>query len=173
MIDRADLRAVARIDGTYPRLSGGEKNLTDCAFAKLLDGVRYDAASLGRGALTATPALIAMPALIEEQLAVTKLGRVTDARPGVITKIEVEGLFVRYGTIRARFDNLIQIGSSSTQRFCAHGDSGALIFTPGTLQPVGLLIAASYSGGPHDAGWTWAHPIRQVEDALHVDLVSS
>jgi hypothetical protein len=154
---------VATLDGRYPRL-GGERPQLDCAFAFLNDSVPYDASLVDGGRLAATPA---PPG---EELEVTKVGYVTGARNGVVTKIEVDNIPVRYGEVKAFFDNVIQIASTSPARFAARGDSGALVYTTRTFQPVGLLFAASDAGGPHNAGWAWVHPIADVTRALSVDI---
>jgi hypothetical protein len=158
---------IGALDGAYPRLSGDDRKLADCAFAVLDDDVAYDAASVEGGAL------VAEPAEIVKALPVTKIGRVTNARPGFVKKIEIDNFGVRYGRIRAMFDGVMQIDSASPERFSAYGDSGALIYTAEGFHPVGLLFAASYIGGPHNAGWTWANPIHHVTNALNVDLVTS
>jgi hypothetical protein len=160
----AEPRVVAYLDGGYPRL-GAAGPVADCAFARVAEGVAYDPASLAFGTLNPTPAVIA------EKLAVTKTGRATPARLGIVEKVEIDGIWIRYGHLRVAFNDVIQIGSASSERFCKYGDSGALIYTYETSQPVGLLFATSYVGGPHDVGWTWAHPIQRVADALDVDLV--
>lgn len=161
---RAPGNRVATLDGGYPRLGGEGPKLADCAFAFLDDGVRYDAARVAGGRLVGTPASVV------EQTEVTKIGCVTDARSGVVTKIEVDNISVRYGEIKAFFNDVIQIGSTSAVRFAAQGDSGALVYTTRTFEPVGLLFAASDAGGPYNAGWAWAHPIGHVTEALDVRI---
>ena len=160
-------RTVGALDGTYPRLGASPPPPADCAFATLVDGARYDAATLEGGTLA-----LEAPRITRE-LVVTKAGRGTDARPGIVSKVEVDNVWVRYGPIRIGFEHVIQIGSASGRRFCDPGDSGALVYTAATFQPVGLLFATSLVGGPHNAGWTWAHPIRHVTDALRVELVNA
>lgn len=161
---RAPRSRVATLDGRYPRLGGEGPKLADCAFAFLDDGVRYDAASVDGGRLVATPATVA------EQTEVTKIGCMTGARNGVVIKIEVDNIPVRYGEIKTFFNNVIQIGSTSPARFAAQGDSGALVYTTRTFQPAGLLFAASDAGGPYNAGWAWAHPIGDVMQALDLEI---
>lgn len=163
---RAPRNGVAILDGRYPRLAGRPK-LVDCAFAYLLDGIAYDAGRVDGGTLAALPA----PAV--ERLDVMKIGSMTNARPGVVAKIEVDNVPVRYGAVKAFFNDVIQIAALSETRFATEGDSGALVYTARTFQPIGLLFATSYAGGPYDAGWTWAHPIEQVTEALGVDIVVS
>jgi hypothetical protein len=160
---RVQPNVVATLDGRYPRL-GGERPQLDCAFAFLNDGLPYDASRVDGDRLVATPA---SPG---EELEVTKVGYVTNARNGVVAKIEVDNIPVRYGEVKAFFNNVIQIGSASSARFAARGDSGALVYTTRTFQPVGLLFAASDAGGPYNAGWAWAHPIADVTRALNVDI---
>jgi hypothetical protein len=163
---RADggTNVIASLDGSYPRLE--RQAVADCAFAMLLDGVAYDPTSLDGGMLDPEPAMLSV------NLEVTKAGCVTPPRPGGITRIEIDDVWMRYGLTRIAFHGVVQIGSMSAQRFCDYGDSGALVYTTRTFQPVGMLFAASALGGPHEMGWTWVHPISQVLDALDVDLVA-
>lgn len=158
---------IAALDGGYPRLGAPGGSPADCAFATLAEGVAYDAASVVGGTLG--PAL---PNVITG-LQVTTVGRATSGRPGIVEDIEVDDVWMRYGGIRIAFHGVIRIGSASPERFCHYGDSGALVYTADTLQPVGLLFATSAIGGPHNVGWTWVHPIAQVMDALQVDLVTA
>jgi hypothetical protein len=156
------MRNIATLDGNYPRLKQGR---VDCAFAVLADAVSYDPGAVEGGRLMTTPAAIT------EKLEVIKTGSVTGMRHGVVTKIEVDDLPVRYGDLKVMFDGAIEIDSTSTLRFSAGGDSGALIHTRATLEPAGLLFASSDAGGLHNAGSTWAHPITQVIGALGVNLI--
>jgi hypothetical protein len=158
---------IGTLDARYPRLGSGSPNLTDCAFAFLDDGVPHDSSTVDGGALRSTFAAAF------ERLEVTKIGAATGVRKGVIDKVEVDNLPVRYGNIKAFFDDVIQIGAATRLSFARRGDSGALVYTTRTLQPVGLIFATSIAGGPHDAGWTWAHPIERVMATLGVDLVVS
>lgn len=154
---------VGTLDGSYPRLA--ERAPADCAFAVLDDRVAYDASSIEGGSMTTEHPFI------HERLEVTKVGRVTGARPGIVAGIEVDDVWIRYGRIHTRFDSVILISSANGERFCSPGDSGALVYTTRTFQPAGLLFATSWMGGPHDSGWTWVHPLPHVEEALGVDLV--
>jgi hypothetical protein len=158
-------KIVAALDGTYPRLAA--KAPADCAFASLVGGVQHDPATLDGGTLALDPPPIT------HDLRVAKVGRVTGVRLGVVQMIEVDNVCVRYGMMRVAFDGVIQIGSVSGGKFCEYGDSGALVYTADTFQPIGLLFATSFIGGPHNAGWTWVHPIRHVTEALQVDLVNA
>jgi len=163
MLDGGDVErdAVATLDGTYPTLGGAGPKVADCAFAALREGVRYDASRFSPE-----------PAEIVEQLAVVKLGRVTGLRRGVVLNIEVDNVAVRYGSVRAIFNDVIEIGSASRVKFSEYGDSGALVISEQTRQPVGLIFATAYVGGPFDAGVTWVNPITHVTTALNVDLVT-
>jgi hypothetical protein len=157
---------IASLDGDYPRLTARDGATADCAFAALNDGVDYDAVSVEGGSLTGVAA-DATPGL-----EVTKVGRATDARPGVVLKIEVDDVRLALGMRCVVFHDVIVIGSSTPQRFCDPGDSGALVYTAGTFQPVGLLFATSLMGGPHGAGQTWVHPARRVTEALNVEAIT-
>ncbi|HEX3070087.1 MAG TPA: hypothetical protein VHX14_16085 [Thermoanaerobaculia bacterium] len=156
---------IGTLDARYPRLGSGSRNLTDCAFAFLDDGIPHDSSTVDGGALRSTFA----QAL--ERLEVTKIGAATGVRKGIVDRIEVDNLPVRYGGIKAFFNDVIQIGAATQRSFAQGGDSGALVYATQTLEPVGLVFATSIAGGPHDAGWTWAHPIDRVAASLGVDIV--
>jgi len=162
---RSPRNRIGSLDGRYPRLGDAGRKHADCAFAALDDHVPYDPARVDGGML------VARVASAVEHVDVTKIGCVSGARKGVVAAIELDNIPVRYGEIKAFFDDVIQIGATSASRFAAGGDSGALIYTTHTRQPVGLLFATSYSGGPFDAGWSWAHPIDHVLRALDVDVI--
>lgn len=155
---------VGRLDGRYPRF--GERARADCAFAVLEEGVPHDASAVEGGTLSLERAPV------ERDLEVTKVGRITGARPGVVSMIEVDDVWIRYGRIHTPFHGVMLVASADGERFCAPGDSGALVYTTRTFRPVGLLFATSVAGGPHDAGWTWVHPVSVVEEALGVELVT-
>lgn len=162
---RAPRNRIATLDGAYPRLGGLGRKLTDCAFAPLADGILYDPALVEGGTL------VAIPAEASEQLDVMKTGCMTGTTGGVVMKVEVDDVPVRYGAIKAFFNDVIQIGSVSPARFAEGGDSGALVYARGTFQPVGFVFATSDIGGPFNAGWTWAHPFGQVMNALEVEMI--
>jgi hypothetical protein len=156
---------VGALDGTFPRLA--ESAAADCAFAVLNQGVAHDPSSLDSGPLSLERTLI------EPGLEVDKVGRITSARPGTVSQVEVDDVWIRYGRhLHVSFNGVIVVAAASARPFCSPGDSGALVYSSGSRQPVGLLFASSDLGGPYNAGWTWIHPASCVEDALGVDLVN-
>ena len=159
-------RVIASLDGAYPRLTDPARVVADCAFAALHDGIEYDAASVEGGTLTAGTAG-ASPGL-----RVSKVGRVTSARQGVVLAVEVDDVSLPLGMQRVVFHDVIVVGAATAERFCAHGDSGALVYTSAAFQPIGLLFATSLLGGPMNAGRTWIHPLQRVTKALNVDLIT-
>jgi hypothetical protein len=100
-------------------------------------------------------------------MTVMKNGMMTGSTIGIITDIGVGRLQVPYtglGTIF--FDNQIVVRGVSGGPFSSAGDSGSLIVTLATKQPVALLFA----GGQDQSGFvTYANLIGDVMDALDID----
>ena len=71
-----------------------------------------------------------------------------------------------------RFDCQIALDWAAEEPFARVGDSGSLIVDAGTRLAVGLLFAVTDTGGSNGRGWTYAHPLRAVLDALKVDLLT-
>jgi hypothetical protein len=92
-------------------------------------------------------------------LTVRKVGRTTDGTLGDIVGLSAD-IRVRYGTRFALFTDQLQIRGRN-EVFSRGGDSGALILSAGSFQPVGLLFA----GGNLD---TFANPITAVIRALGI-----
>jgi hypothetical protein len=100
------------------------------------------------------------PILATLGMSVRKCGRTTEATLGVITGIHVS-VRVGYGSSGvALFRNQLQIRGVGSV-FSQGGDSGSLVVTAGTRQPVGLLFAG---GGD----FTFANPIEAVIRALGI-----
>lgn len=95
-------------------------------------------------------------------LGVLKNGRTTQATVGVITATHVNGVRVRYSSGVAVFDDQVLVQGVSGKPFSQGGDSGSLIVSAGTRQPVALLFAGSPSH-------TVANPIGAVCNALGID----
>lgn len=94
-------------------------------------------------------------------LSVMKNGRTTQATQGLIIGIAVNNVRVGYGSGVAVFNNQIIIRGVGTGPFSQGGDSGSLIVSTGTRQPVGLLFAGS-------ATHTIANPIAAVMSKLGI-----
>jgi hypothetical protein len=98
-------------------------------------------------------------------LLVSKCGRTTQFTRGRITDCSAT-VRVGYGTAGTPiFQNQIIIQSLTSNPFSAGGDSGSLIVTDRTKQPVGLLFAGSTTH-------TIANPISAVLAALGVTIVN-
>lgn len=94
-------------------------------------------------------------------MSVVKNGRTTGATSGtVVARSNVEVPYA-LGGFNALFKNQLVINGSSGL-FSNRGDSGALVATLGTKQPVGLLFAGSSSGA------TYANPIDEVIKAFGI-----
>jgi hypothetical protein len=77
-------------------------------------------------------------------LTVAKNGRTTQSTLGVITGVGVNGVRVGYSGGRiAVFNNQIIIQGIGGKQFSAGGDSGSVIVSARSCQPVGLLFAGS------------------------------
>lgn len=94
-------------------------------------------------------------------LSVIKNGRTTQATQGVITAIGVNNVRVRYSAGVAAFNNQVIIQGIGFRPFSQGGDSGSVIVTAGTKQPVALLFAGSTTH-------TIANPISAVMSALGI-----
>ena len=95
-------------------------------------------------------------------LSVIKNGRTTQATVGTITASHVNGVRVRYTSGVAIFDDQFIIQGIGGRPFSQGGDSGSVIVSAGTCQPVGLLFAGSPTH-------TIANPIANVCNALGID----
>lgn len=95
-------------------------------------------------------------------LSVVKNGRTTQATMGVITGMHVNNARINYRPRIAVFNDQIVIRAVGPFPFSQGGDSGALIVSAGTKQPVGLLFAGS-------ATHTVANPISSVILQLGID----
>lgn len=76
-------------------------------------------------------------------LSVLKNGRTTQATQGVIVGIAVNNVRVQYSAGVAVFNNQIIIRGIGSAPFSQGGDSGSLIVSTRSRQPVGLLFAGS------------------------------
>ncbi len=135
----------------------GKDNL-DAAVATLDLGTSYKPDILGFGRLTNAAPLTGPEALLEKN--VMKAGRSTDLRSGTLKSLL--NAYVDYAYTTRWFQDLVLIADDE-QPFSEGGDSGALIFSPETEQPVGLLVARGDIG-------TLAHPLGAVLDRLQVSL---
>lgn len=150
---------IAKLLQFVPIKFGGLPNKVDCAIAKV------NAANLvsplekvyGKIKLPAVPCAL--------NLLVKKSGRTTQFTRGRITDCNAT-VRVNYGPAGiATFVNQIIIQSLTPAPFSQGGDSGSLIVTNSTSQPVGLLYAGS-------ASHTIANPISAVTAALGISIVT-
>jgi hypothetical protein len=156
---------IARLDGTYPRLNRGRVR-ADCAFARLVRDVEYDAL-----ALQGMKRLSTVTAQPEEHTEVCKIGRTTGTTFGCISAFELDRVAVNYDRWRIRLDGQIEIESTNGTPFSRGGDSGSLVFSQSAHQPIGLLFASSLLGGAGNAGLTYANKIDDVLAALGVTFL--
>jgi hypothetical protein len=163
--NEAPEQVIGRLAGDYPRLKNGS-GLVDCAFARIVDDVKFEAGAIGPGEL-----LRSTPASPTVSFNVRKVGRTTGRTEGRISAFKLTDVVVNYSIGKLVFREQIEIESTSSLAFSAPGDSGSLIFTPDG-HPVGLLYAGSPIGGPGNTGLTYANPIAAVFDALNVRLVT-
>ncbi len=68
------------------------------------------------------------------------------------------------------FDNQIEIEGAGSGAFSEGGDSGSLV-VDADLKGVGLLFAGGEQGGSNGKGLTYANPLKNVLDALKVNLL--
>lgn len=154
------LDVVARLGGAYPRLDVDNPRV-DCAFARLLDGVSYDAVTIDT-ALKLNAATVQL----RDQKAVLKRGRSTGLTRGIITAVAIDNIDIEYPFGILFFNQQIEITSLPEQQFSAPGDSGSLLVNPDG-NPLGLVFCASL-----DCRSTYANPIDHVLDALGVTVIT-
>lgn len=153
--------AFADLDGSYPPLLNGGRKQVDSAFAVFQSTPAYEPAQLDGGDLVLDPAVIV------ERLEVSKIGAETRLTHGIVTDIEYDCLEIEYGEPLVYFDDVIVVESFSSQKFSDHRDSGALVYTTDTFQPVGLFFAGT------DLGEAYINPIGLVQSKLGVTLIVS
>jgi hypothetical protein len=150
----------------FIRLQTHRTNLVDCATARLLLSIKYDAAILtGLGKLNGVSA-----APIDEGTRVAKVGRTTGVTRGRVTAFELDDVVVEYEVGNLSFDNQIEIEGVGDEPFSDGGDSGSLIVDRGR-SAVAQLFAGSETGGRNDRGLTYASPIQTVLNQLNVQLI--
>ena len=156
---------VAQLD-RFVRLQTAGANVTDCAAATIANNIGYDAADItGVGKLTGVGDL-------NSDANVSKMGRTTGATHGRITAFELDNLVVGYDSGSLRFDNQIEIESTSEGPFSQGGDSGSLIVNSSS-EAVALLFAGSDTGGSNGLGVTFGNPFPDVLANLKVNLVTA
>lgn len=95
-------------------------------------------------------------------MTVVKNGRTTQATIGTITELGIN-ILVNYPTGSANFVNQIGIRGIGNNVFSRRGDSGSLIVSTNSKQPVALLFA-----GMNNDTLTLANPINEVMSALKI-----
>ncbi len=142
-------------------------NLVDAAVATLAEGMEARLRAL-RG-LGGSLRGVATPELLDEGLAVMKVGRTTGATRGRVTAFELDDVVVAFTIGNIAFDDQIEIEGAGDAGFSDGGDSGSLI-VDAQRRAVGLLFAGSDVGGRNGRGLTYANPVGAVLSALKVEL---
>lgn len=156
-------QTVARLDDRYPRLAGGQLKQVDAAFAVLEPGVSPDTSSLGEDGV-----LDPNPALPRDDDQVVKIGRTTGRQVGRIRAFDFDRLVVksyRFGIGKVKFENQVEIETTTRESFSNPGDSGSLVYNA-ARRPVGLLFAETAIGGARNLGLHYANPIDAVLSQL-------
>jgi hypothetical protein len=140
----------------------------DCAFAPLVQGISYDA----RPRIDPQPlSIVAAPP--GDAANGCKVGRTSGTTYGRISAFELERLAVDYAFGQAYFEGQIEIEGLNGTPFSELGDSGSLVFSVPSRQPVGLLFARTQTAVPRTGTvLTYANPIDAVLSALDVSIVS-
>lgn len=97
-------------------------------------------------------------------MTVIKNGRTTQATTGWVEAIDVDSVSVEYDSGVARFNDQIAIRGLSDTSFSDRGDSGSLIVSSGSKQPVGLLFAGSKTH-------TFANPIQTIMNRFGINRI--
>ncbi|HVE76546.1 MAG TPA: hypothetical protein VND22_07250 [Actinomycetota bacterium] len=154
--------------GPFVKLKKTGRNQVDAALAILSKRIDFDPSVLRGGGKLAG---VVGPDLSEFEI-VEKLGRTTGRTSGRISAFELDNVVVAYDMGNIRFDDQIEIESSSALKpFSQGGDSGSLIFTKRERLALGLLFAGSDQGGSNGAGLTYANPFTAVLSKLKAELV--
>ncbi len=150
----------------FVKLKKRGANFVDCALGELIKGIAFEPAKMkGNGKLAGLG-----DAFLDEGTEVSKLGRTTGLTKGRVTAFEMDNVVVNFGIGNLRFDNQVEIEGAGDSPFSDGGDSGSLIVGR-DKRGVALLFAGSDQGGANDQGLTYANPLREVLDALKVDLL--
>jgi hypothetical protein len=156
---------IGHLAGDYPRLKEPVP-VADCAFAKLVDGKKYDPGMLYGGHRLSSS--IAEP---YAEPPVSKIGRSSGLTHGRVSAFALDPR-VDFSFGRIRFEGQIEIEPIGDAPFSCGGDSGSLVFTTEGCHPVGLLFAGSVMGGPTGCGLAYANPIDVVLNVLNVTMIT-
>jgi hypothetical protein len=156
----------------WVRLKKKSPNRVDCALCELDAGIEYDAAVLRDVGGSPSTRLVGMspPEVLDEGIAVHKVGRTTGATAGRVTAFELDHVVVQYTAGNMRFDGQIEIEGAGDAPFSDGGDSGSLIVDL-QFRALGLLFAGGETGGSNGLGLTYANPIEAVLTALKAELL--
>jgi hypothetical protein len=152
----------------FIRLKKAGANQVDCAVASVDGEIKFDHRTLtGLGKLAG----LGDPVFADNDQ-VAKVGRTTGTTKGRVSAFELDNVVVQYDLGAVKFDGQIEVETTSSGPFSQGGDSGSLI-VDADRRAVALLFAGSDMGGSNGLGLTFANPIREVLDALKVDLFFS
>lgn len=143
----------------------------DAAIASIADGIDIDPSLPGLGQINATPADLSGP---PDQLpGVTFSGCATQGRSGVIEAVSEDVQVMYYGDSTAVGYLTQQIGivAEDGQPFSQESDSGSLIVTQTTCQPVGILVGGGTTSTQSDVPHTFASPIQVILNCYGISVV--
>lgn len=150
----------------FVKLKAIGANTVDCAVCSIKKTIKCDYQNVGDwGALAGLG-----PAFLDRGAVVRKTGRTTGPTEGSVTAFEMDNVVITYDLGDVTFNNQIEIEGSGNEAFSAGGDSGSLI-VDADLKGIGLLFAGGDHGGSNNKGLTYANPLKDVLDALKVDLL--
>ncbi|MDB5290488.1 MAG: hypothetical protein JWL69_1729 [Phycisphaerales bacterium] len=150
----------------FVKLKAIGANMVDCAVCSIKKTIKYDYKNVGDwGALAGLG-----PAFLDRGTKVRKTGRTTGPTEGSVTAFEMDNVVITYDLGDLTFNNQIEIEGAGNEAFSAGGDSGSLI-VDADLTGIGLLFAGGDHGGSNNKGLTYANPLKDVLDALKVDLL--
>jgi len=157
---------VGRFDHFVPLRIAGER-FVDAAFARLRDGVQFDAAALP-GGQRLSPTVSDLT-----ETSVFKFAEGSGMTSGRVLSFNFDKLRVlSYGEHLnlVPFEDQIEIESDTAHRFSTGGDSGSLVWDR-NHQAVGLLFANTEQGGTQHNGLSYVNPIGTVLSKLGVALL--
>jgi hypothetical protein len=154
----------------YPAIRfDGTDNLYDAAISELDPAVTVDPAIVDVG----TIALPVVPAA--EGMGVLKRGAATQRTTGTIDGVNenVDIMYEDEASLTAHFVGQIAIVGRGGSPFSADGDSGSLILSSSTLQPVALLLGGTTNVTGGSRAHSFASPIQPILDRFGVTIVAS
>jgi hypothetical protein len=158
----------------FTELKTTEPNVINAALVRLYESIETtgnlipDSGDSVLSSLRVKPAPLPLERL-QLNTGVAKVGRTTGYTEGTVTGL-MASLRVKSPTTQSDFlfSEIIEITAKNATPFSTAGDTGALVFTKGDLEPIGLVFA---SGTVSDQRKSYACRLDRVIEIFGVQLV--